>query len=77
MLIFGAAYLAHFFAIQLDNRPSSKYPPKIFKEGDIWCALYGKDLESGVVGFGSSPKKALEAFNRRWDKENTEQGEEK
>ena len=26
-----------------------------FKDGNQWCCLYGKDLMSGIVGFGDTP----------------------
>ena len=32
---------------------------EIFKDGDMWCALIGKDLESGIGGFGITPVDAI------------------
>ena len=26
-----------------------------FKDGNQWCCLYGKDLMSGIAGFGDTP----------------------
>ena len=34
------------------ERPSVIFRPRIYVDGDKWCALYGDDLESGVAGFG-------------------------
>lgn len=46
--------------------PSVLYRPKLYKDGDMWCALYGEDIQSGVCGFGKSPGKAMDDFNRNW-----------
>ncbi|MDH5570592.1 MAG: hypothetical protein OEY89_02435 [Gammaproteobacteria bacterium] len=40
--------------------------PKIFIEGNMWCILYGENLQSGVAGFGDSPLDAVMDFNRAW-----------
>ena len=49
--------------------PSVLYKPKLYKDGDMWCALYGEDIQSGVCGFGKSPGKAMDEFNRNWAKD--------
>lgn len=36
--------------------------PKLFKDGSMWCALHGEDLQVGISGFGDTPAKALFAF---------------
>lgn len=38
--------------------------PKLFKDGDQWCALHGDDLQVGISGFGPTPAKALLAFEQ-------------
>lgn len=38
------------------------------KDGNQWCVLYGEDLQSGICGFGESPKKAIWDFNKQWEK---------
>jgi len=43
--------------------------PEIFIDGDMWCVLWGKDLQSGVAGFGKSPILAIYDFNKSWEKE--------
>ena len=48
-------------------RPSSIYKPKIFKDGNQWCALYGYNIQDGVAGFGNSPALAYEDFDRNWE----------
>jgi len=46
--------------------PSAIYKPKLFVDGNQWCALLGTDLQSGVCGFGKSPQDAIHAFNQAW-----------
>ena len=48
------------------QRPSVLYRPSLCIDGDQWCVLYGKDLQSGVAGFGESPAKAMEDFDKVW-----------
>lgn len=55
-----------FVAIHEYQRPSVMYRPSLSIDGDQWCALYGEDLQSGVAGFGSSPSKAMDAFDVAW-----------
>jgi len=51
------------------SAPSAIYNPKLFIDGDQWCALYGDNIQDGVAGFGKSPQKAIEAFNKAWSAE--------
>jgi hypothetical protein len=48
------------------QRPSVLYRPTVFPDGGKWCALYGKDLQMGVAGFGDSPAQAMAAFDVAW-----------
>lgn len=43
------------------------YKPRLFRDGDQWCALLGEDLQIGVCGFGSTPAEAMQDFNRAWN----------
>lgn len=45
------------------NRPFHHLRPRLFIDGDKWCALYGENLQCGVAGFGESPAKAADAFD--------------
>ena len=36
------------------------------KDGDQWMFLLGEDLQSGVAGFGDTPYKAMEDFNKNY-----------
>ena len=38
---------------------SPDYPIKIYPDGNMWCALFGEDLQSGYCGFGKTPEEAL------------------
>ena len=47
--------------------PSVLYRPKMFIDGNQWCALYGDNLQDGVAGFGKSPDDAMHDFNKNWN----------
>jgi len=53
-------------------RPSYLYKPRLFIDGNEWCALYGTDLQAGVSGFGKSPDAAYKDFDKAWRKEKTD-----
>lgn len=58
---------AMFQSIEYENiRPSVVYHPKIYIDGNQWCALYGENLQDGVAGFGESPSKAMQDFDKSW-----------
>ena len=48
------------------QRPSVVFKPKLAKDGDIWCALLGENLQEGVAGFGPRPADAMWAFDQAW-----------
>ncbi len=58
-------------AAEQQARPSVIHKPKIYIDGDQWCALYGDNLHDGVAGFGDSPEKAMLDFDINWTKEIT------
>ena len=47
-------------------RPFMLLRPRIYPDGNQWCALYGEDLQSGICGFGDTPEKAALAFDKAW-----------
>ncbi|WP_341702559.1 hypothetical protein [Ferrovibrio sp.] len=57
--------LAQEVAVEM-MRPCVLFKPKLYPDGDMWCALYGDDLATGVSGFGKSPQLALYAFDKAW-----------
>lgn len=40
--------------------------PRIFPDGNQWCALYGDDIQQGVAGFGNTPEGAAADFDHNW-----------
>lgn len=60
------AAMAIKVAAQEYERPSVLFRPKIYIDGNMWCALYGDNLQDGVAGFGASPAHAMEDFDSKW-----------
>jgi hypothetical protein len=48
------------------ERPSVVWKPRLTRDGDQWCALFGENLHEGVAGFGDSPDAAMWAFDQAW-----------
>jgi hypothetical protein len=48
------------------TRPSVLYHPILSRDGDSWCFLLGDNLQVGVAGFGDTPEKAADAFDKAW-----------
>jgi hypothetical protein len=48
------------------QRPSVIFSPKLSRDGDMWCALFGDNLQEGVAGFGPRPADAMWAFDKAW-----------
>ena len=42
--------------------------PKLTKDGDQWCVLYGTNIQEGVVGFGDTPYLAILDWDKAWNK---------
>lgn len=64
------------------GRPSTIYRPAISLDGNMWCALYGDNLQDGVAGFGRSPAEAMADFDKNWSSQDvhkikTEEAEER
>jgi hypothetical protein len=47
-------------------RPFMLLRPRMFPDGNAWCALYGDNLQEGVAGFGDTPHAAANDFDRNW-----------
>ena len=43
--------------------------PKLYKDGNMWCVLYGDNIQEGICGFGKSPILAIYEFNKAWREE--------
>jgi len=50
------------------TRPAVTFRPALSIDGNQYCALFGADLQSGVAGFGDTPEKAMQDFDRNWFK---------
>ena len=48
------------------SAPHAVMRPKVYPDGDMWCALYGDDLQMGVAGFGETPALACSDFDKKW-----------
>jgi hypothetical protein len=48
--------------------PHVIYKPKLFPDGNQWCALLGENPQEGVCGFGDTPAKAMYDFDVAWYK---------
>jgi hypothetical protein len=60
-----------FHAARMDVEQKKMSPfyllrPRMFPDGNLWCVLYGEDVQSGVVGFGDTPEHAAEQFDWAW-----------
>jgi hypothetical protein len=50
------------------TKPSVLFKPKISRDGNMCCALYGENLQEGIAGFGISAAKAMQDFDNNWEK---------
>lgn len=48
------------------TRPHVLMRPAVYPDGNMWCALYGEDLQMGVCGFGETPDAAMADFDKNW-----------
>lgn len=48
------------------DRPSAVFRPKVYRDGNMFCALYGDDIMSGICGFGDTPDGACWEFDKAW-----------
>jgi hypothetical protein len=68
------SHWAHMAKESIENaasehmRPSVLFKPRVFIDGNQWCALYGDNLQDGVAGFGDSPADAMWDFDSQWNK---------
>ena len=48
------------------RRPFVLLRPKMFPDGNKWCALYGDNIHDGVAAFGDTPDAAALQFYIEW-----------
>lgn len=46
--------------------PSAVRRPKIFREGDTFIVLLGRDVQHGIVGLGNTVENALRTFDLQY-----------
>jgi hypothetical protein len=51
---------------ELRQAPHVLMRPRLSIDGNMWCALYGENVQDGVAGFGGSPEEACADFDSRW-----------
>jgi hypothetical protein len=51
------------------TRPCVLHKPKLYRDGNLWCVLFGPNIQEGVCGFGTSPDKAMKDFDKAWFKD--------
>ena len=64
----GSQTLMEFLSRQA-RRPSFIWRPHLAKDGNMWSALYGDNIQEGVCGFGKTPEEAMLAFDKAWVRE--------
>jgi hypothetical protein len=51
---------------QARRAPHVLMRPVISIDGNMWCVLYGDNLQDGVAGFGDTPEAACADFDKNW-----------
>ena len=72
--VYYQAAQSAMFAEIARQQPSVLFRPRVFPDGDQWCALYGDDIASGVAAFGDTPQAAMTAFDAAWRTRRTHPG---
>ena len=53
-------------ALSSYDRASAVFRPRLFLDGNKYCALYGENLMDGCAGFGDTPDAAMWDFDKNW-----------
>lgn len=69
-ICFAAERVANRIEEMVSNMdlPSVRFRPRLNRDGNKWIAVYGDNLQTGVVGVGESPSEAMFHFDKEWDK---------
>ena len=54
------------YSVDHPGSPSAVRRPKIFREGDTFIVLLGRDVQHGIVGLGNTVENALRAFDLQY-----------
>jgi len=57
------------YVLSVDIPPHMIFAPDMSLDGNKWSALFGANIQEGVVGFGDSPAEAIDEFDREWLKQ--------
>ena len=61
----NAAMEAQLAAVEA-QRPSVLFRPRLYIDGNAWCALYGGNIQNGLAGFGPTADAAMRNFDIAW-----------
>src|SRR4030095_789005 len=56
----------HSYCLTHPGSPSAVRRPQLSIRGDLWIALLGSRVESGIVGIGPSVEAALRSFDTQY-----------
>lgn len=54
------------YRVNHPESPSAVRRPKVFRQGDTFVVLLGRDLQNGIVGLGNTVESALRAFDLQY-----------
>ena len=54
------------YLVDHPGSPSAVRRPKIFREGETFIVLLGRDVQHGIVGLGNTVENALRAFDLQY-----------
>lgn len=57
---------AQLAAADAQAAPHALMRPRLYLDGNMYCALYGDDIMSGCAGFGETAAAAMAAFDAAW-----------
>lgn len=68
MAMYEQDYWGQMYAVACDlGAPSVIFKPRLFIDGNQWCALFGENIQDGVAGFGDTHEMAMRNFDMSWN----------
>jgi hypothetical protein len=62
----GEAALLEQYFVDHPRSPSAVRRPKVFRQGETFIVLLGRDVQHGIVGLGNTIENALRAFDLQY-----------
>jgi hypothetical protein len=62
----ATALLVEQYFADHPRSPSAARRPKIFRQGETFIVVLGRDVQQGIVGLGNTVKNALRAFDLQY-----------